>query len=116
MKHQRLRCYQALLEVAKMLPALTHELPRGSYFKIDQLKRAISSAILNLSEGNARTSLKEMCRFFDIAIASIAESTSAIDFIIATGHEPQKLAPQLKSTLIVSYKMLDKLRRFKKRN
>ena len=96
-----------------MLPELTRELPRGNHFIIDQLRRALSSAILNLSEGNARPSLKEKCRFFDIALASIAESASAIDFIVATGYSKESLAHRVKSTLITSYKMLEMLKKYK---
>jgi len=46
---------------------------------VDQLKRALCSALLNLVEGNHRRSAKERGRFFEISRASLSEvaATSA---------------------------------------
>lgn len=52
MNHQKLKCYCELIDVAKKVPSLINTLPRGESYIIDQLKRALSSAILNLAEGN----------------------------------------------------------------
>ena len=43
------------------------------YYMKDQLLRASSSVALNLSEGNAKYSLKEKNRFYSIAYASLKE-------------------------------------------
>ncbi len=111
MNHQRLKCYHLLLDTAKRMPTLMKMLPRGSYYLEDQLKRALASSILNLSEGNSRRSIKERNRFFDISTASIAETLSAIDIIEAYGYIPAVLAMEMKSLLEQSYKMILKLRK-----
>ena len=111
MNHQRLKCYRQLISVAKKMPTLTKMLPRGTAYIEDQLKRALSSAILNLAEGNGRTSKKERCRFFDISIASIAETASAIDIISAYGYIPAELEIELKSALRSSYAMIMNLKK-----
>lgn len=111
MNHQKLRCYKTLILVAKKMPALIKTLPRGCYYLEDQLKRALSSAILNLSEGNARTSNKERSRFFDISLASIAESSSAIDIIAAYGYIAASLESDIKSDLRAAYAMIMKLKK-----
>ena len=43
---------------------------------------AISSCALNISEGNARSSVKERRRFFQIARASVAEVGACIDLML----------------------------------
>ena len=77
MGHERLRCFGVLMETAKRVPEIVRRAGRGNSNLVDQFKRALSSGILNLVEGNSRTSAKERARFFDIAIASIAEAAAA---------------------------------------
>ena len=45
----------------------------------DQILRASSSVALNLSEGNAKYSLKEKNRFYSIAYASLKECKTALE-------------------------------------
>ncbi len=111
MNHQKLKCYCVLLGVARKLPALIEKLPKGNYFLEDQLKRALGSGILNLSEGNSRRSIKERNRFFDISLASIAETASALDIIHAYGYITSALNEEIKVELRISYAMIMKLRR-----
>lgn len=111
MDHQKLKCYCVLLGVARKLPVLLETLPKGTYYLKDQLERALASGILNLAEGNARRSRKERNRFFDISLASIAESASALDIIHAFGYITASLNDELKDELRVSYAMIMKLRR-----
>ncbi len=111
MNHQKLKCYVVLLGVARKLPALIEQLPKGTYYLEDQLNRAFSSAILNLSEGNGRRSTKERNRFFDISLASIAETASALDIICAYGYITATLIDEIKDELRVSYAMIMRLRR-----
>lgn len=110
MHHHRLKCYRILLEVAKAVPTLSRSLPRGTYYLEDQLKRALASAILNLSEGNSRRSPKERARFFDISLASIAEVASAIDILSAYGYIPANNEESIKLRLRRSYGMIINLR------
>ncbi len=111
MNHQKLKCYCLLLGVARKLPTLIKMMPKGNYFLEDQLKRALGSAILNLSEGNSRRSLKERNRFFDISLASIAETASALDIINAYGYITAMINEEIKSELRISYAMIMRLKR-----
>ncbi len=111
MNHQRLKCYELLLDVARNVPTLLRMLPKGSYYLEDQLGRALASAILNLAEGNGRRSVKERNRFFDISLASISEVSAVIDLILAYGYIPAMLYQELQSDLLSAYKMELKLRR-----
>ena len=54
--HHRLRCYMMSLAIAKRMPALTRGWP---YYLSDQVRRALSSVVLNISEGNGRLPCRE---------------------------------------------------------
>jgi four helix bundle protein len=110
MYHHRLKCYGRLLGVAKRLPTLVKVLPRGEYYLSDQLKRALSSAILNLAEGNGRTSPKERNRFFDISLASISETIACIDIFESFGYISESLSSEICSELKISYIMIRNLK------
>jgi len=109
MNHHRLKCYCILLDVAKKLPTLVQSLPRGEAYLIDQLKRALSSAILNLSEGNGRIYYKERRRFFNISTASIAECMSCLDILLSYNLISDSLYSEICSDLKMSYAMIRKL-------
>jgi len=110
MNHHRLKCYQRLMEVAKTVPALVRMLPRGEGNLVDQFKRALTSAILNLSEGNGRTSAKERNRFFDISLGSISETIACIDIFEAFGEVPKELSTELSTNLKIAYIMIRNLK------
>lgn len=60
------------LEEATELYKMTKKLKLRS-FMLNQLQRASSSVALNLAEGNARRTLKDRLKYFNIAYASLKE-------------------------------------------
>jgi four helix bundle protein len=110
MNHERLKSYELLLDFAKKLPDLLKRLPRGNSYLEDQIKRALSSAILNLAEGNGRWSIKERNRFFDISLASIAEVASVMDIFLAYGYISKITNIESKNHLRRVYSLLRKLK------
>ena len=109
MNHHRLKAYCILLDIAKRVPSLTRELPRGEGYLLDQFKRALSSAILNLSEGNGRAYQKERARFFNISTASIAECLSCLDILRSYSCISDDLYSEFCSNFKLSYAMIRKL-------
>jgi len=107
--HQRLKCYQLALESAKMMPALTRKWPKGCGHLADQLKRAITSVVLNISEGCGRRTIRERNRFFDIATGSAFEVASVIDIAIAMNYSDFKEGQLIKSKMFLVSKMLRRL-------
>jgi len=93
------------------VPSILNRLPRGNAYIEDQLKRALASAILNLSEGNGRRSIKDRNRFFDISLASISETSSAIDIISAYGFISVSIEMNVKNLLTRAYSMIIRLRK-----
>jgi four helix bundle protein len=111
MNHERLKGYELLLDFAKKLPDMLKHLPRGNYYLEDQIKRALSSAILNLSEGNGRWSIKDRNRFFDISLASIAEVASIIDIFVVYGYISKITGIVSKNHLRRIYSLIRKLKK-----
>ena len=72
-------------------------------------KRALSSAILNLAEGNGRVYPKERARFFNISTASIAECLSCLDILASYNCIPESLHLNLNSSFKMAYAMIRKL-------
>jgi len=109
--NQRLLCYRLLVDVAKAMPGLIARLPRGEGSLNDQLKRAMQSAILNLAEGNGRSSTKERNRFFDFSLGSISELSGGIDYAEACSLIDSELSHSLLYDLRKAYNMIRKLKK-----
>ena len=110
MMHQRLMCYQLAMSMAKAMPSLLSGWPRGYYYLSDQIKRAISSIVLNIAEGNARTSILERKRFFTIAMGSSSEVSSILDIAFAYHLIDESKSLYYQDLLLQIYKMLYKLK------
>ncbi len=108
--HQRLKCYVLALSVARKMPTLMSGWPRGSGYLEDQLKRAASSIVLNIAEGNYRTSPKERLRFFSYARGSAGEVSSILDIALAYGFIDNDDYRILQDELLQIVKMLYKLK------
>ena len=109
MNHHRLKAYCVLLEIAKRVPSLLASIPRGEGYLIDQFKRALSSSMLNLAEGNGRVYPKERSRFFNISTASIAECLSCLDILESYNCISGSVYLDLSSRFKMSYAMIRKL-------
>jgi len=109
--NQRLDCYRLLVDVAKAMPCLIKQIPRGEGYLIDHLKRALSSSILNLAEGNGRYSTKERNRFFNYSLGSIKEVMASIELLSVWDHVNHELSQALLSDLRHAYSMIRKLKK-----
>ena len=84
--------------------------PRGSGYLIDQIRRAMSSAVLNLAEGNGkRGQPRERRRFFRISMGSIAEVAAALDLANAFSLIPARVQEENKAILRAAYNRIGKL-------
>jgi four helix bundle protein len=110
MNHEKLECYKQLMAVAEEVARRVTKWPRGYGDLTDQLRRAMTSATLNLSEGNGRrTSQKERRRFFEIALGSIAEVGAALDLASAFGLIREQERDALKSRLRLAFVKIEAL-------
>lgn len=109
--HERLQCYVRLKEVAKGLLNQCERWPRGNGYLTDQLKRAISSALLNLVEGNQRNSGKERERFFEISRGSLGEVAAILDLAEMLRFMNPQSHQSIKSELLEITRMIGGLRK-----
>jgi four helix bundle protein len=82
------RTYHLAVDLYRRCEAI----PAKSHLK-DQLRRSALSVVLNLSEGSAKSSIKERRRFYGIAFASLRETQSLL--MILGRHEELKLADSI---------------------
>lgn len=82
--HERLNVYQDSIAFVAWLSPILESLARVGDVK-DQLDRASTSMPFNIAEGNGRFSLKDRCRFFDIANGSALECAAGLDILVAKG-------------------------------
>lgn len=80
--HEKLDVYRESIAFIVWLSALLEGINRIGQVK-DQLDRASTSIVLNIAEGNGKYSLKDRCRFFDIAHGSAVECSAGLDILVA---------------------------------
>ncbi len=80
--HEKLEVYQQSINfIAWLSPLLSATSPTGDIKQ--QLDRASTSVTLNIAEGNGKYTLKDRCRFFDIAHGSALECAASLDVLVA---------------------------------
>jgi len=109
MNHEKLRCYGQLVGITERLSKLIDHWPRGYGYLADQLRRAMTSSILNLAEGNGKHSKPERRRFFEISLGSIAEVSACLDLCFSFSLLKPLEIREFKETLNHSYWQIKKL-------
>jgi len=109
LNHQRLKCYEYSMLLAKKMPSLVRKWPKGNYYLADQLKRALASVSLNIAEGSAKSCLKDRARFFAIARGSAAEASAIIDIANAYNMIDPSTYEEFQDKLLQIIKILYKL-------
>jgi four helix bundle protein len=104
--HHRLKCYVRALGAAKRVPTLVKNWP---YYLSEQLKRAMASVVLNISEGNGRQGTKDRRRFFNIAAASAKEVASCFDIAYSFGLISKGIYDEMQDELLQIVKMVSSL-------
>ena len=87
--HEKLEVYREAVAFVAWLSAMLEETVRVGDVK-DQLDRASTSIALNIAEGNGKYTIKDRCRFFDIAHGSALECAAGLDVLVAK----KKLTPE----------------------
>jgi len=104
MNHEKLECYRQLVAIAEEVARRVARWPKGHGDLVDQLRRATTSTILNLAEGNGKSRYRRERRwFFRISLGSIAEVAAALDLARALGLIESTELDSLKSRLRLAY-------------
>jgi four helix bundle protein len=78
--HEKLDVYRKALTFAQWTEVILERVPKSAAVH-NQLDRARTSIVLNISEGNGRFTPADRCKFFDIARGSGLESAGCLDLI-----------------------------------
>jgi four helix bundle protein len=91
--HEKLQVYREAIDFSAWVSMLLESMARLSDVK-DQLDRASTSVPLNIAEGNGKFTLKDRCRFFDIAHGSALECAAGLDILVAKAKlTPDQIRP-----------------------
>jgi four helix bundle protein len=91
--HEKLDVYREAIAFITWVSALLEGINRIGDVK-DQLDRASTSIVLNIAEGNGKYTLKDRCRFFDIAHGSAVECAAGLDILVAEAKlTPDQIRP-----------------------
>lgn len=103
--HERLVVYQKAIKFVAWVSKLLNNLDRPGDVK-DQIDRASTSIPLNIAEGNGKYSVKDRCRYFDVALGSAFECAACLDVLVAKRKLSQEHVEPGKKLLCEIVKML----------
>jgi four helix bundle protein len=103
--HERLEVYREAIAFTVWISGLLDATGRVGEIK-DQLDRASTSIPLNIAEGNGKYSLRDRCRFFDIAHGSALECAAGLDVLVAKARLTQEQVRPGKKSLQRIVRML----------
>ncbi len=111
LNHYKLDVYKTARELRLECYEILKKLPNEEKFNlIDQIRRASTSVILNITEGCSRKSEIERKRYFEISRGSVIELDTCFDIIIESEYvaleDLEKAGSKLKTTFILLSGML----------
>lgn len=111
LNHYKLDVYKTARELRLECYEILKKLPNEEKFNlIDQIRRASTSVILNITEGCSRKSEIERKRYFEISRGSVIELDTCFDIIIESEcvalEDLEKAGNKLKTTFILLSGML----------
>ena len=107
--YRDLEVWRESVDLIKVVYKLADSLPKSEEFNLkQQLKRAVVSVTLNISEGKCRRTSKDFANFLTIAVASLSE----VDAILAICEELKylKLSDEIGKMIEVLGKRINSLR------
>lgn len=110
LSHKKMIIWQKSLLLIKEVYTLTGNFPvNEKYGLTSQLRRAAVSVLSNISEGEARRTLKEKVRFYEIARASLVEIDAQIEVSLALEFITREDISRLSGLSNECFAMLSKL-------
>jgi len=109
--HEKLDVYQKTLEFLLAVEKIVDTFPKGRAYLVDQLLRASSSILLNISEGAGEFSSNEKLRFYRIARRSATECAGILDLCFHLRLFGEDIHSQTKQVLLRIVAMLTKMSR-----
>ena len=108
-EHEKLDVYQAALKFVILTDEIVENLSLGRAYLADQLQRASTSILLNISEGAGELSANEKVRFYRMARRSATECAGILAVIQNLGLTRTELQQQGRDLLLRVVSMLSKM-------
>ena len=110
LNHQNLDVYTASKSLVLECYKISNHLPSEERFGLkSQIRRAVLSVHLNISEAASRRSITERKRFYEIARGSLVEMDAAFDIADSLGYLDHCASKSLEMEMIRCFQMLTKL-------
>ena len=111
LNHYNLEVYKSARELRLECYKILKKLPTEEKFNLtDQIRRACTSVVLNITEGCSRKFENERKRYFEISRGSVIELDSCFDMIVECEYlnldDFEKAGNKLKTTFILLSGML----------
>ncbi len=107
---EKLNVYQKSLDVVDYAYGLTLKFPKEEMFALsNQLRRAVTSIVLNIAEGSGRTK-KEFAHFLNMARTSAYECSAIAEIARRRNYITEKEFEYFYTELEIIIKMLNKLK------
>lgn len=112
LNHYNLDVYKEAKQFRRACYQLTLKLPASEkYNLIDQIRRASTSVLLNLSEGSSRKSQVERNRYYEISRGSLIEIDTCLEIVFEENYlnmdELEQVGKPLKTTFILLSKLIN---------
>lgn len=113
LNHYNLDAYKSARELRIECYKILPKLPESERFNLtDQIRRASTSVVLNITEGCSRKSESERKRYFEIARGSVIELDSCFDMIVESSYvkieDLDKIGKLIKTSFILLSGMIKK--------
>ena len=110
LNHYQLDVYKEAKKFRKECYLLINKLPISEkYNLIDQIRRASTSVLLNISEGSTRKSQVERNRYYEISRGSVVEIDTCLEIIFDENWLKMEELEQVGKTLKTTFILLSKL-------
>lgn len=106
LNHYKLDVYKSARELRFECYKILPKFPESERFNLtDQIRRASTSVVLNITEGCSRKSETERKRYFEMSRGSVIELDSCFDMIIESNYikteDLDKIGKLIKTTFIL---------------
>ncbi|ROI00564.1 four helix bundle protein [Chryseobacterium daecheongense] len=107
LNHYKLDVYKSAKELRLECYKILSELPDSERFNLtNQIRRASTSVVLNITEGCSRKSETERKRYFEIARGSVIELDSCMDIVVECDYVKKENLEKAGSLIKTSFVLL----------
>lgn len=107
--HEKLDVYQEAISFISWAEPFV-QATQGKAAAKDHLDKASTSIALNIAEGNGKFSIRDRCKFLEIAYGSAVECAACLDVLVAKGLTKKEIVQPGKESLQKVVNMLIGLR------